>query len=100
MERDHAVAVGESAGAFAHGRDDASRLMPEDARCGVRAGAYLLEVGPADAAGVDAEQQFAGCELRYRDGLQAHVVAPTIDGGPHERRDCDAPFYPVDFGGD
>ena len=69
--------------AFAHGDDGAGHLVAEDARGGVRAVVDLLQIGSADAAGGDFDQQLAGADGRDRDGFDAHVVDAAIDHGAH-----------------
>jgi hypothetical protein len=61
----------------------AGHLVAEDAGRGVRAGVDLLEVGAADAAGGDFDQQFAGADLGNGHHLNAHVVDAPVDDGLH-----------------
>jgi hypothetical protein len=57
--------------------------MSEDARGGVRSGSDFFEVGTADAAGVNPEQQFAHADLWNGDSFEANVIDATIDCGQH-----------------
>ncbi len=61
--------------------------MAEDAGGGVGSGGDFLEVGAADAAGVDFDQDFAGADFGDGDGFEADVVDAAIDGGQHGARD-------------
>ena len=83
-----AVADGEVGDAFADADDGAGHLVAEDAGSVVRAAVDLLEVGAADAAGVDLDEHFAGADLGDGDGLDADVVDAAIDGGAHGCGNC------------
>ena len=61
--------------------------MAEDAGGGVGSGGDFFEVGAADAAGVDFDQDFAGGDFGDGDGFEADVVDAAIDGGQHGGRD-------------
>ncbi len=87
MEDHDAVADSVAMDALACGDDGSGHLMPEDARGGVGAGVDLLEVGAADAAGSDFDEQLAGADARDGDGLDTHVIDATIDNGAHGGRD-------------
>src|SRR5262249_1556391 len=43
----------------------------------------FLEVGMADTAGLDTDEQFAGSDLRRRDGLDRDSPVARVDGGAH-----------------
>ena len=43
----------------------------------------LFQVRPADAAGIDLDQQFTGSDLRNRHCLNAHIVDAAIDRSAH-----------------
>jgi hypothetical protein len=73
--------------AFADGGDDAGGFVSEDAGSGMRACGNLFEVGAANAAGMDADQHFAGADFGDGDGLDADVVDAAVDGGLHGRGD-------------
>ncbi len=45
----------------------------------------FLEVGAADAAGVDADEHLSGADLRNGDDFHAHVVDSPVDSGLHGR---------------
>ena len=83
MEAHDAIADGEFGDACADFGDDAGHLVAEDARRGVRAHVDFLEIGAADAAGGDLDEQFAGADARNGDGLKAHVVDAAVDDGAH-----------------
>src|SRR5512146_361664 len=87
MEDHDAVPDGEIANACAGGNDVSGGFMAEDARGRVRAGGNLLEVSAADAAGMHADEEFAGTNPRDWDGLHADVVDAVINGGKHVGRD-------------
>jgi hypothetical protein len=86
MEGHYAVADDEAAHAFADDRDGARHLMPIDAGSGVRTGVNLLEVGAADAAGVDPNQHFAAADFGYGDRLGPDIVWSVIDSSLHGAR--------------
>ena len=52
--------------------------MSEDAWGGVGAGGDLLQICPADAAGVDADQEFAFADFGDWNSFQADVIDPAI----------------------
>jgi hypothetical protein len=54
------------------------RFMTKDAGRGVRSRSNLLEVGPADAAGVHSKEKFACTDPRNWDGLNADVTDAAI----------------------
>ena len=57
--------------------------MSEDAGSGMRAGSDFLQVGTADAAGMNPQQQFAGANLGNGHSFHADIVNATIDGRLH-----------------
>ena len=57
--------------------------MSEDARGGMGAGGNLLEVGAANAAGMDADEHLSGTDLRDGDGFEADIIDAAVDGGLH-----------------
>ena len=61
--------------------------MSEDAGRGVGAGRNFLQIGAADAAGVDANEHFAAADRGHGDSFKANVVHAAVDGGLHGRRD-------------
>ncbi len=83
MVRHHAVADCEAAYALAYPHNRPRHLMPEDTRRIVRAGMNLLQVRPADSAGVDLDQHLAGADLGHRNRLDTNIVHPAIDRGTH-----------------
>ena len=86
MKSHHAIANCEAANAIADCGNRSGHLVTEDARRRVRAGMNLLEIGAADAAGVDAHQHLAAANLRNRNRLCSYVVGCAINGGPHRLR--------------
>ncbi len=52
--------------ALADGDDRAGHLVAEDARGGMGAGVDLFQVGPADAASGDLDEQLAGADGGHR----------------------------------
>ena len=85
MEAHHTVAYGKVGDSRTHRGDYAGHFVAEDARRRVRAHVNLLEVGAANAAGGDLDQQFARPDARDRHGFKAHVVNAAIDHGAHDR---------------
>ena len=83
MVDDDALAAVEARDALADGDDGAGHLVAEDAGGGVGAGVDLFEVGSADAAGGDFDEQFAGADGGHGHGLDAHVVDAAVDYGAH-----------------
>ena len=59
--------------------------MAEDAWGGMRAGGNLFQVRAADAAGVHADQQLSGADLRDGNGLEADVIDAAVNRGQHGR---------------
>ena len=54
---------------------------------GMGAGGNLLEVGAADAAGVNADENFLGTDFGDGDSFRADIVHAAVNGGEHGRRD-------------
>ena len=71
---------------LAHTRDRSCHLMPEDTRRRVRPRVDLLQVRPADPAGINVQQYLAGTDLRHRHRLHPHIVDAAVDGGHHRPR--------------
>ena len=69
--------------AFADGGYDSGSFVSEDARCRMRSGGNLLEVGAADAAGVDADEHFARADRGHRNCFEADVVDAAVDRSVH-----------------
>jgi hypothetical protein len=74
--------------------------MAEDARWGMRPGGDFLQVSAADAAGLDAEEQLSGADLRHGNGFQADIIHSAVDGGEHGHRDRFAAGFHGDLSGD
>jgi len=83
VEDHDAVANAKALDIDAGSSDDAGDFMPEDAGGRVGAGVDLLEVGAADTAGVDADEDFAAVDFRDGDGLDTDVVNASVDRGAH-----------------
>src|ERR1039458_5918796 len=81
VEDHHAFAALKARHSLADGNDGAGDFVAKDAWRGVRTGMNLLEVGAADAAGSDLDQQFAGADVGHRYGFNAHVVDATVNHG-------------------
>ena len=79
----HAIAESEPGYAQAHFDNGSSHFMAEDAGSGVGAGMDFLQIGAADAAGGNLDQQFSGADFGHRHGLHADLVHAAIDGGTH-----------------
>jgi hypothetical protein len=71
----------------ANSRDHSGGFVAEDPRGGVGSGGDFLEIGAADPAGMDPEQEFTGANLRHRNRLQADIVDCPVNGGQHGCRD-------------
>jgi hypothetical protein len=56
----------------------------------------FLQVGPADAARGNADQQLACADARHGYGFNPHVVDAVIDNGAHGRG-CSALCLGIDF---
>ncbi len=84
MENHHPLADLIFADACTGGDNHTGRLVSENARRGVRTGGDLLQVGPANAAGVDPHQQLAGANCWNRNLLQPHVIHAAIHGRAHD----------------
>jgi hypothetical protein len=80
---DHALALTKADDALPRARHPARDLVAEDPRPGQKALLDLLDVGPADAAGLHPDQQLAGTDLRHRDVLHRQTARRAIDGGLH-----------------
>ena len=79
------VAFAEARDAGARPRDRAADLVAEDARPGQQALHDLLDVRPADAAGLDAHEHLAGGRLGDGNVLHAQEPLAPVDGGTHEQ---------------
>jgi hypothetical protein len=80
------VARGKVAHAFANRCDDSGSFVAEDAGRRVRPSSDLLEVGAANAASVNADEQLAGADLWNRNCLQAHIIHAAVDRRLHGGR--------------
>jgi len=85
VEDHDAVAGAKVADALADGGDNAGGFVSENSRGGVRAGRNLLEVGAANAAGVNADKEFSWADSGDRNGFEADVVYAAIDRSLHGR---------------
>src|SRR5450631_1397206 len=92
MKHHNAFANAERLNAFPHFRNDTGSFVTKNTRSGMRAGGDLLQVGPTDAASVDAHQNLSGPDFGHRHFFQAHIVHAAIHRGPHDRRVL-APFF-------
>jgi hypothetical protein len=72
---------------LAYRGDNAGGLVSEDAGGGMGAGENFFEVGSANAAGVNADEQLAGADLGDGDGFQADIVYTAVDRSLHGRGD-------------
>src|SRR5215467_3868188 len=87
MEDHHTIANLEARHARTDCGDDACRLMSKDARRRVRTCRDLLEISPADAAGMNTDQNLARADLRHWYGLHADVIFAVVNGCTHGRGD-------------
>ncbi len=71
MENHYPVADLETGYILAESSNDPRGFMAKDPRGGMGTGCDLLQVGAADAAGVDPNQDFSRADLGNRDGLHA-----------------------------
>src|SRR6266550_5909208 len=79
----HAVADCEAADLLANSHNRPRHLMSEDARRIMRAGVNLLQVGPADSAGVNLDQHLTHADLRHWDRLDTNIVQASIHRSTH-----------------
>ena len=79
VEHHHAIAQFVTGNIFAQSSNHSGGLMTKDARCGMGTGCDLLQIGAADAAGVDPNQDFSRADLRNRNGLQPDVINAAIN---------------------
>ena len=87
MKDHHAIARTVAANVRANGGDGAGGFVAEDAGSGMGSGGNFLEVGAADAAGMDADENFFSANFGDRNSFRADVVHAVVDGGQHGRRD-------------
>ena len=87
VEDDDAIARMEIGDAFTDDGDDTGSFVSEDAWGGVGSGMDFLEIGAAHAAGVDADEQFAGADAGDGNGFESDVVDAAVYGGEHSRGD-------------
>jgi hypothetical protein len=59
--------------------------VAKNSRSRVRSSGDLLQVGPADSAGMDLDQYLAPTDLGDGDGLKANIFLAAVDGGSHRR---------------
>ncbi len=86
VEDHDAVADGEVADAISHGGDCASGFMSEDTWSGMRTRVNFLEVGAADAASGDANEDLTRSDGWNRYGFDTDIVDAAIDSGAHGGR--------------
>jgi hypothetical protein len=90
--KDHdPFADAELANPFSHFRDDPRSFVTKNTRGGVGASSDLFEVGPADSAGVDSNQNLPRPDFRHRNFFHAHIVHATVHRGAHRGRNL-VPF--------
>ena len=87
MVDDDAVALPKPLDARARPRHRPADLVAEHARAGQEALHDLLDVGAADAAGVDPDQHLARADLGDGDLLDPQVALPPVDRGAHGHKD-------------
>jgi len=92
MEDYDAVAGSEAGDSGTDGCGYAGGFMAEDAGSGMRPGSDFLEIGAANAAGVNANQNLSGSDLRDGDGFEADVVYAAINRRPHGCGDRERPI--------
>jgi hypothetical protein len=63
--------------------------MTEDAGRRVGAGVDFLQVRAADAAGMDAKEDFARTDLGHGNGFEANVIFAPVNDGAHVSRQGD-----------
>ena len=100
MEAHDAVADSEFGDACADLGDHSGHFMTEDARRGVRAAVDFFEIGAADAAGGDLDEQLTGADARNGDRFEAHVVDAAVNDCAHGGGDLciDLKFRTQDLG--
>ena len=85
MEHNHPVTGREARDAFAHSRHHAGGLMAVNPRRSQQVVLDFLEIGVADAAGFNANQNFTGADFGHRDGFHLDDALAFIHGGLHHR---------------
>jgi len=83
MVQGHAVAGPETARAVADADDGPGGFVAEDARGRDSTIMDLLDVGGANAAGGDADEEVAGADAGDGKGFEAEVIGAAIDNGAH-----------------
>src|ERR1019366_3292984 len=83
VKHHHAVAEFVAGNILAERSNHSGSFMAKDAGSRMRTGGNLLEIGAADAAGVDPDQDFSWADLRNRDGFQPNVVHAAINRRLH-----------------
>jgi hypothetical protein len=88
MVQGDAVADSEGRGARGEGRgadfyDGAGGFVAEDARGWDGAVLDFFDVGGANAAGGDFDQEFVSAKARDGDGFDAEIVGSAVNGGAH-----------------
>src|SRR5207245_505587 len=91
MVDDDAVALTKARDAGGARGNGAGNLVAEDPRPVEQALLDLLDVGDADAAHLDANEDLAGIERRHRDVLDGEGSLLAIDGGAHGWRSYQKP---------
>ena len=81
VEGHGAVSLFPGGNVLADGCDRAGHFVAEDAGGVVGAGVDFFQVGAADAAGVDAQEDFAWAQSGQGHGFDADVVGGSVDGG-------------------
>src|SRR5580658_4142466 len=80
---------GEAGFAAADFDDGAGRFMPEDARRSNEAVVNFFDVGRANAADGDFDEEFVWADGWNRDGFKAQVIGTAIDDGAHGLRNVE-----------
>ena len=86
MKRHHAVARLVIAHSLTDRDNRPRHLVPENPRRRMRPRMNLLQVGPADAARMNADQHLAATNRRHRHRLQSNIILPAIHNRTHRRR--------------
>jgi len=99
MKAHHAVTGFELLHACAHFHDGAGKLVAQNLRRRDVAVFDFLDVGAANPAGCDAEQDFPLANFGDGDGFDDHASFAAVNAGAHVAQRADWPVCGVDLGG-
>ena len=83
MKNHHSIAADEPVDPRPNGDDRARSFVAEYPRGRMRAGRDFLEVGSANSAGMDLDQDFASGDLWNRNSFKANVIHAAVNRSQH-----------------